>query len=80
MRAMTEIEWLDGRVTKVPESAPNYDFVVNTDLITQAMPVLGGSAAFAVEVGAENELLVPTTISKVTRPSVLRKRFPEPIR
>ena len=43
----------------VPESAPNYDFVVNTDLITQAMPVLGGSAAFAVEVGAENELLVP---------------------
>lgn len=59
MRAMTEIEWLDGRVTKVPESAPNYDFVVNTDLITQAMPVLGGSAAFAAEVGAENELLVP---------------------
>ena len=43
----------------VPESAPNYDFVVNTDLITQAMPVLGGSAAFAVQVGAENELLVP---------------------
>ena len=43
----------------VPESAPNYDFVVNTDLITQAMPALGGSAAFAVQVGAENELLVP---------------------
>lgn len=43
----------------VPESAPNYDFVVNTDLITQAMPVLGGSAAFAVQVGAENELLIP---------------------
>ena len=38
--------------------SPNYDFVVNTDLITQAMPALGGSAAFAVQVGAENELLV----------------------
>ena len=33
--------------------------LVNTDLITQAMPALGGSAAFAVQVGAENELLVP---------------------
>lgn len=43
----------------VPESSPNYDFVVNTDLICQAMPVLGGSPAFAVQVGAENELLVP---------------------
>ncbi len=65
----------------VPEFSPNYDFVVNTDLITQAMPVLGGSAAFAVQVGAENQVLVPfmrtpTTISKVTRPSVLRKAFP----
>lgn len=43
----------------VPESAPNYDFMVNTDLIAQAMPALDGFAAFAVQVGAENELLVP---------------------
>lgn len=67
MRAMTEIEWLDGRVTKVPESAPNYDFVVNTDLITQAMPVLGGSAAFAVEAGGRKRVARPIYDAKHQR-------------
>lgn len=44
----------------VPELSPNYDFIVNTDLLTQALPVLGGSAAaLAVQEGKENELLLP---------------------
>lgn len=43
----------------VPESSPNYDFYVNTDLLNQAMPVLEGSAAFGVQEGKENEILLP---------------------
>lgn len=43
----------------VPEFSPNYDFYVNENLLAQAMPVLNGSAAFAVQEGKENELLLP---------------------